>query len=132
MGATPDLDSRAKVARKAKVALGAISNMASGDSTKSAPNLASIERVAAAFKLQAWQLLYPDLEPSNPPVAISSTEKQMYDHIRDSVRDTFTNDERIIKNVAARSRVPRLIGRYSKSTLFDDEMGAPPDEPADE
>lgn len=43
---------------------------------KHAVTLDKLEEVAAAVNLQPWQLLYPDLDPANPPDAPISTEER--------------------------------------------------------
>ena len=49
--------------------------------------LATISAVAAAFELQAWQLLVPGLQPNNPPVyAMNKTERELYERIKDSAK----------------------------------------------
>lgn len=50
--------------------------------------LETIEAVAAAFEIQAWTLLIPHLDPSNPPVKpISKTEQQLYKRLGKVARD---------------------------------------------
>lgn len=39
----------------------------------------TLDKVAKAFDLHAWQLLMPNLDPSNPPVAtLTEAEKRLY------------------------------------------------------
>lgn len=42
-----------------------------------------LQKIAAAFDLQAWHLLTPGLDPANPPVIyLSEREKLLYDNLR--------------------------------------------------
>ena len=42
-----------------------------------------LQKVAAAFDLQAWHLLTPNLDPSNPPVVyLSQVEVDLYAKLR--------------------------------------------------
>lgn len=49
-------------------------------------NAAQIDKVAAVarvFDLSAWQMLVPDLDPANPPVAqITAIERDLYERLR--------------------------------------------------
>lgn len=43
----------------------------------------SISKIAAVFDLQAWQLLMPGLDPSNPPVAsLTAQEQALYGRLK--------------------------------------------------
>lgn len=42
----------------------------------------SIEAVANGFGLQAWQILVPGLDPTNPPVYLTPAERDMYNRFR--------------------------------------------------
>lgn len=44
----------------------------------------SIAAVAKGFGLEPWQLLVPDLDPANPPINPSPTERQFYASMRSS------------------------------------------------
>lgn len=49
-----------------------------------ATTLTVIEDVAAKANLQAWQMLYPGLDPSNPPVsAMTEPERQLYRRLKE-------------------------------------------------
>lgn len=46
------------------------------------PSLSTLEAIASAFDLHAWQLLIPDLDPYNPPVFVmSSAERKLYESL---------------------------------------------------
>lgn len=65
-----------KLARKAKI--GAATAQRIKD-RETAVRIDTVERVAMAFDLKPWQLLMPDLDPSNVPVSmLSETEKKLY------------------------------------------------------
>lgn len=46
--------------------------------------VATIEAIAEVYKLQPWQLLVPNLDPSNPPMLreISDKEREFYEKIK--------------------------------------------------
>lgn len=44
--------------------------------------LDKIAKVAAVFDLQAWQLLVPGLDPTNPPVVVSRLESEFFARLR--------------------------------------------------
>lgn len=47
-----------------------------------------VHQVAERFNLQAWQLLVPNLDPSNPPVfAMTAAERQLYSKIREAAQN---------------------------------------------
>lgn len=46
-----------------------------------------LEKIAEVFNLQAWHLLTPGLEPSNPPVIwLTQTERDLYENMRNAAR----------------------------------------------
>ena len=46
-----------------------------------------IDRIAREFKLEAWQLFVPDLDPTNPPVLapLTDSERRLYAKLRETV-----------------------------------------------
>ena len=46
-----------------------------------------IDRIAVEFKLEPWQLLVPNLDPTNPPVLapLSDAERKLYAKLRETV-----------------------------------------------
>lgn len=49
--------------------------------------LDKLEAIAGAFDLQAWHLLTPNLDPSNPPViALTRSEAELYKRLRETAR----------------------------------------------
>ena len=47
------------------------------------PSIDKLSGLAEAFGLQAWQLLVPYLDPSNPPVVqMTPIEKDLYDRLK--------------------------------------------------
>lgn len=63
MGETPDLPSRAALSRRSRVALGTISGLASGK-PGSEPSISTVEKIARAYGIEAWELLHPRLGAS--------------------------------------------------------------------
>lgn len=52
------------------------------------------QSIARAYGLDAWQMLIPDLDPSNPPiVSVTPAERQLWERIR-SVAKQLKDDER--------------------------------------
>lgn len=48
----------------------------------------TLEKIAKAFDLQAWQLLVPGLDPGNPPVNhITDAERRLYERLRQTVME---------------------------------------------
>lgn len=77
MDHVPELDSQGKLHKKSKVAQSTIGRTLRKETSITVENLASI---AYAFELQPWQLLVPDLDPSNPQALreINGNEKEFY------------------------------------------------------
>lgn len=80
-----DLDSNPKLSKRSKVGLGTVSRMrtAAVDVT-----IDTLEKVAFAFDLQAWQLLVPDLSPQDPPMLrdIPPAEEELYRRLRAAIK----------------------------------------------
>jgi transcriptional regulator with XRE-family HTH domain len=52
------------------------------------PSADTLEKLAAAFGLQAWQMIFPDLDPRNPPVfIITTTERELYRKLSEMAHD---------------------------------------------
>lgn len=50
--------------------------------------LETLDKLAAAADIDVWQLLYPGLDPSNPPVAVmSETERRLYERLHKAASD---------------------------------------------
>lgn len=57
-----------------------------------------LEGIAKGFDLEAWQLLVPGLDPSNPPVNhITEAEKRLYERLREATRAVFLEDRKPYK-----------------------------------
>lgn len=55
---------------------------------ENAAQIDKLERLAAVFKLRAWQLLIPNLDPSNPPaVPYTDAERRLYWRIKAAARE---------------------------------------------
>lgn len=52
------------------------------------PTLEAVEALAGSFNLQAWQLLTPSLDPANPPIYLTTSERRFYDRIKQAVETT--------------------------------------------
>lgn len=50
--------------------------------------LGNLQALGKAFGLQAWQLLVPDLDPSNPPMlrAMTDQERALYERLRAALK----------------------------------------------
>ncbi len=47
----------------------------------------TLDGIAKAFGLHTWQLMTPDLDPSNPPINhMTESEKKLYERMRESAR----------------------------------------------
>lgn len=52
------------------------------------PTITVVEKIAIKFGLQAWQLLLPGLDPTNPPVfALTETERNLYEKLGDIAKE---------------------------------------------
>ena len=47
------------------------------------PTLKAVEALARAYRLAAWQLLMPGLDPLNLPVAQTASEKALYSRMQE-------------------------------------------------
>jgi hypothetical protein len=55
--------------------------------------IALVGKVAACFGLEAWQLLLPGLDPSNPPVFVmTESERSLYRRFRDAAHQLAEAD----------------------------------------
>lgn len=69
-----------RLARDARVGPGTCTRI---KEQKTSVGIDILQKVAAAFDLQAWHLLTPDLDPANPPVIyLNEREKLLYDNLR--------------------------------------------------
>jgi transcriptional regulator with XRE-family HTH domain len=86
MQATPDLDSQPKIAKRSGVSQSTVGRLIRGDVRC---KLDSLDGVARAFGLAAWQLLVPDLDPTNPPVLreLNHHERELYERIRAAAQE---------------------------------------------
>jgi len=52
------------------------------------PSADTLDKLASAFGLQAWQMIFPDLDPRNPPVfIITTTERELYRKLSEMAHD---------------------------------------------
>jgi transcriptional regulator with XRE-family HTH domain len=55
---------------------------------ENAAQIDKLERLASVFKLRAWQLLIPNLDPANPPaVPYTDAERRLYWRIKAAARE---------------------------------------------
>lgn len=79
MAHDPELTTEPKVAKAAGVDQKTVWRMIKKSNSST---LDKIAKVAAAFDLQAWQLLVPGLEPENPPVVVTRLESDFFARLR--------------------------------------------------
>ena len=86
MGSQPELSSNPKLAEKTKLGTGTISRLKNGqvDATVS-----TLEALAKAFDMAPWQLLVPNLDPSNRPTLqpVSEQERRLYERLREVAKE---------------------------------------------
>jgi len=69
-----------RLAREAKIGPGSATRL---KNRQEGTGIDLVGRVAAVFGLQAWQLLMPGLDPSNPPVSsLTGPEAALYKRLR--------------------------------------------------
>jgi hypothetical protein len=73
-----------RLSREAKIGPGTCTRIKEQETSV---GLDVLEKVAAAFDLQAWHLLTPNLDPTNPPVIyLNRREAELYDRLRDAAK----------------------------------------------
>lgn len=79
------------LSRDAKIGPGSASRI---KQQKTAIGLDVVQKVAASFELEAWQLLMPDLDPTNPPVfALSDEQKRFHDKMKRAYQELTKGDK---------------------------------------
>lgn len=73
MEADRQLHSQKRLASASRVAQTSIGRILRGEQS---PTLDVVHKLGAAFGLEAWQMLVPDLEPDNPPITKQIDERQ--------------------------------------------------------
>lgn len=73
MEADRQLNSQPRLAAASRVAQTSIGRILRGEQS---PTLDVVHKLAAAFGLEAWQMLVPDLEPDNPPITKQIDQRQ--------------------------------------------------------
>lgn len=69
-------ENKSRLATDANTAIGNIQRIMD---TNTSVGVDLVALVAKAFDLQVWQLMFPDLDPRNPPVlCITASEKNLY------------------------------------------------------
>lgn len=80
-------NNQSELFRKSKVAQATIGRIlgAHGENAR----IETVERIARAYGLEAWQLLVPGMDPSNPPVlrSRSKQEEELYKRLRSTAEE---------------------------------------------
>jgi transcriptional regulator with XRE-family HTH domain len=86
MAAHKDLNSNPKLSKKTGLGTGTLSRVRNGEVDV---NLDTLEKLAKAFHVEAWQLLVPRMEPNNLPAlqAISPEERRLYERLREVAKE---------------------------------------------
>jgi hypothetical protein len=80
-----ELSSNPKLGKKTGLGASAISRLVNGHNA----TLETVDRVAEAFGLAGWQLLIPNLDPTNPPVVqMSAKEADLYRKLKALMKET--------------------------------------------
>ena len=97
MDSNPLLSSLVKVAAEAKRKGHTVSKNAVDTARKGANSatIDSVDAIARAFEMEAWQLLVPGMNPRNPPVlkSIGASEEAMYLKLRKAAEVIVAIDE---------------------------------------
>lgn len=92
MEAHPELNSAPKLAKKMGISTSTVWRLKNGtvDAT-----LGTLEKLAAAFDVEPWQLLVPGMEAGNLPTlqALSERERQLYSKWRESLKAYVEQDQ---------------------------------------
>jgi hypothetical protein len=84
MSATPECGTEKLLRKRAKVGGGTVDG---ARQAKSAVTLDSLDKLAKAFGLEAWQLLVPNLNPRNRPVIhLTESERHFYARLETQIR----------------------------------------------
>lgn len=66
------------------VSLGSLQRIKKGDT---AIGLNVLDKIAHFFDMQTWQLLIPELDPTNPPVFLTENQKEFFDKVKTSFKE---------------------------------------------
>jgi transcriptional regulator with XRE-family HTH domain len=79
-------NSQLGLARKSGVAQATIGRIIRQET---AATIETLEDLAKAYGLQAWQLMVAGMDPNNPPVlqAVSKEERALYERLKSAVQD---------------------------------------------
>ena len=77
-----------RLSKDAGIAIGSVQRMRD-ENTSIGINI--VAKVANAFGLQPWQLLFPELDPKNPPaLCITEAERKLYSRFALAAQDVAT------------------------------------------
>ena len=87
MESDANLDTLQKLADRTKLGHGTIDRV---KKAQVAATIDTVECIAKAFNLEAWQLLVRDITPGNPPALkqLSVTEQSLYAKLQQLISDT--------------------------------------------
>lgn len=120
-GGDPALDTQDKIAKKAGVSQKTVSNLKNTDNLDmEGPTLASVEKVAHALDMEAWELLKPEAvngtqeRNKKSGAELTSTQKEVLDYLKDpGVADAVL---RLLKPKPHRGKVRLMRHGNSSST----------------
>jgi hypothetical protein len=113
MASSTELKSQLALAKRAKVGQATIDRILT--CTKGT-RLDNLEKIAAAFEppLQAWQLLLPGLDPTNPPVvSLTQTERELYERLTSVARQVSEHHDHRAGSQPSASP-DRVVSSHSK------------------
>lgn len=67
-----------------KISLGSLQRIKKGDT---ATGIKILDKISGFFGLQTWQLLVPELDPTNPPVYLSTKQKEVMEKLKKSYQE---------------------------------------------
>lgn len=86
MSTHQELDTIVKVSERSGVSKGVVERMTKAEANTGVDHL---QGIAQAFGLEVWQLMVPNLEPTNAPVLqeVSERQKEMWKRIHDAAQE---------------------------------------------
>lgn len=81
------------LAKKSRVAQSTIGRILSDEGVDA--GIETVDKIAKAYGLQAWQMMVAGMDPGNPPVLqpLSKAERELYDNLKKAARE-FAKDDR--------------------------------------
>lgn len=69
---------------KYPISLGSLQRIKKGET---AVGLDVLDKIAHFFEMQTWQLLIPELDPTNPPVFLTENQKEFFNKVKTSYKE---------------------------------------------